>query len=247
MNTVVDSSKLTTADKDYYAIPRPIGIFVLSNSLKEQYPNSFPFETEKTWLYLINDWVLLLMCIERLKNSIEKNSRWDIALDATSYYLLLRIYFDSFASIIYQLLKLLYPSKSRMWPSGSSFAGQLKWFGNNKIPEYAVFWKAMQELGFDEFFKQERDLRNSLKAPPHLDKSKRMSYMIIPDIQKIRANVGNSFFSTIRFSDFVGDYLLVHISSIKSLRRLEETEYGDPVGLFSKEQLEVYKWFISTK
>lgn len=242
MNT---PKKLTTADKEYYATPQPIGIFVLFNSLKEQYPFDFSVKEQMTWLYFVNDWMLLLRCVERLKESIEKNDRWDIALDATTYYLLLRIYFDSFASIIHQSLRSCYPSDSRMWPSANSFSDLLKWFEKSKITEYAPFWDAMKKLSFNEFFKQERDLRNSLKTPPHSDKSRRMSYVIMPNIIKTRTNIGNSFYSIIRFSDFLGDYLLVHISAKKPLERMVETHYGDPVGLFSKEQLEVYKWFIA--
>ncbi len=244
MNT---SKKLTTANQAYYTTPQPIGIFVLLNSLKEQYPFDFSVKMQITWVYFSNDWILLLRCIERLKESIEKDDRWDIALDATTYYLLLRIYFDSFASIIHQLLKSCYPSESRMWPPANSFSDQLKWFEKSKITEYAPFWDAMKKLGFDEFFKQERDLRNSLKTPPHSNKSKRMSYVIMPNVKKIRTTIGNSFYSTIRFSDFLGDYLLMHISAIKSLERMEKTHQGDPIGLFSKEQLDVYKWFIVKK
>lgn len=239
------SEELTTANTEYYITPQPIGIFVLLNSLKEQYPFQFSVEMEKTWLYFLNDWMLLLRCLRRVKNSIEKNERWDIALDTTTYYLLLRIYFDSFASIIHQLLKSLYPSNSRMWPPAGSFADQLKWFEKSTISEYKYFSEAMNKLGFDNFFKEERDLRNSIKTPPHFGKSKRMSYEIMPDVKKIKKNIGVSFYSTIRFSDFLGDYLLVHISGIKYLERMEKTHKGYLVGLLSKEQLEIYKWFIS--
>ena len=97
----------------------------------------------------------MLRCSERLRESIQTNNRADIALDMTAFYFVLRVYFDSIASLVNEVLRLTFPKDSRMWPPGKSFNDQLKWFQSTKIPPYLAYANFLESFSFDIFLRNQ--------------------------------------------------------------------------------------------
>lgn len=228
----------------YYTVERPIGFAVLLNSLNEA---GIPFDNNieapgldmRFHLYIPNDWHFVFMAAERLKNSLESGERFNIAFDGTVFYLFLRIYYDSLASLIHHVFRIIYPKNSKKWPPARSFNKQLKWVEKHKqddpFKEYDYYLKG---FSFDSYFSKIRDLRNSLKEVPHDGKSERLAWKMYG--LNIKSEVKKVLHKTIEFSDFIGDYLL----SKMNIMRMESDHHGYPRSFMEKSEIKIYKWFV---
>lgn len=166
-------------DRQYYFESRPIGLFVLLTSLKEQ-PDALKFgdladDFFNCALHAIVDWIYVFRTLGRLKKSIELGSRWDMALDGSSFFLFVRIYYDSLGRLIHLLFKAMNPGSADRWPKAHSFADQIKWFRKRESdPYFPEYVRCLEAHGFDESFRQMRSIRNRLKGPPAADTGDRL-------------------------------------------------------------------------
>lgn len=230
-------------NKNHYISPKNIGLFVLFNSIKEQWPHlGYSQEFVKMGLYCVTDWNYIFKVAYRTLRSFIKGNRWDIAIDITSFYLFLRIYYDTLASLVSYFCKLLYPSNSRRLPKSESFSDQLKWLDKNAGTEFTQYKKILKKYSFEKFFKQGKILRDKLKTPPHNTKSKRMIWL--PPKNDLIKQIGLSLYKTIEFTDILGEYFLIKFAQIKSLKRMEKDHHGYSRSLMRDEETETYKWFI---
>ena len=114
-------------NRQYYADKVSIGLLALLNTISELNIYDFDNDLARAHLYLENDWFIFFIVARRLRDSLEKGDIYEITIDGSSFYLFLRIYYDSLALVIHYLFKKMYPNNSRKWPVISSFEKQLIW------------------------------------------------------------------------------------------------------------------------
>jgi hypothetical protein len=241
--------------KERYATPQPIGLFVLFTSLREHgQPFGMSAGLRDLGLYCVTDWFYVFAVAKRLKTVLHETSeisnserRLLRAIDATSFYFFLRIYYDTLAVIISHLFELRYTHVGWKLPS-KSFFEQLKSLNKQDHPELAEYKSYAERLKFISTFMQARNIRNRLKAySPKEEGSARLMWLdkdYFPNTGDLRAEVGLLLYQTIAFTDFIGDYFLYKLSEIMPLERMECDHHGYPRALMNKEQIDTYRWFI---
>lgn len=236
-------------DIKYYFESRPIGLFVLFTSLREQPTilNNFSSLTSVNQLIVITDWIYIFEVMKRLKSSLIAQSRWNIALDATSFFLFIRIYYDSLSHLIHLLFKAMNPSCSQKWPKAHSFSDQLKWFGKQSNNQYfAEYNRCLAKYGFSESFMNMRKIRNLIKTAPMAAEPARMVWLskdLYPITGNLRNEVGRYLYECLKFTDFLGDYFLMKIEEMVPIQRMETDHHGYERGHLPNNHLEIYKWF----
>ena len=232
-------------DISYYGEKRSIGLLSLLNTINTLNLYGLDNHLIRRQLFLENDWFIIFMVARRLKDSIIKESFYDMTIDGTSFYLFLRIYYDSLASVIHYLFKKNYPNNSRKWPTGSFF-NQLKWFEEVDYKDFYDYKRELENYSYPIFFRKIRDIRNSLKEPAQKLNSGRLNFKInskLPKLQELKKSVAESLFKAISFTDFVGDYFFKKLSEVKEVKRLDYSYTGYPASFMHKGEIEVYRWF----
>jgi hypothetical protein len=237
-------------EKEHYFKKRPIGLFVVFTSLREQpgiLTSDAPSKLTNCGLHVVTDWNYIFLILNRLRRSLLDKSRWDIAIDATSFFLFLRIYYDSLSHLIHLLFKMINPIESQRWPKSHSFADQIKWFGKQENnPYFAEYVRCLTVHGFKESFISMRRIRNLLKTMPTNGDAARMVWMShdwFPITGNLRNEVGYYTFQCLKFTDFLGDYFLMKIEERVPIIRMEEDHHGYERGRLEDDQIQVYKWF----
>lgn len=199
---------------------------------------------------MVTDWNYIFLILGRLKGSLDSRSRWEIALDATSFFLFVRIYYDSLSYFIHLLFKAINPSVPQRWPKAHSFADQVKWFSKRRSdPYFAEYVSCLATHDFEESFMRMRQIRNRLKTMPTSEETGRLVWVSrdwFPITGNLRNEAGYTLYECLKFTDFIGDYFLMKIEEMVSIHRMEEDHHGFNRSRLENNRIELYKWFNSS-
>jgi hypothetical protein len=225
-------------------------LYVLFNSIREQldvFENCKHWEEyQKSSFYATTDLIYIFVSLKRLKLSLENKLRFETAVDATSFFLFARILYDSLASLIHVLFKMINPSDSKKWTAKHSFKEMLKSLKNNQTNYFKVLKDVLDQYDFENTFNNLRDIRNSLKEASGSQSSKRLLYQSsknYPNTGNLRNEVGYHLYYLLSFMDFIGLYFLMKIEEKTPILRLEKDHHGERRGYLDSNDLDLYKWF----
>src|SRR4030042_5917790 len=245
-------------NKEYYFEKQPIGLFSFVGSIKEQEPNLmsweiYQHEREKHIYYVLNiiwDWNAIFWILERLKSYMEQRETHYISVDAITYFLFLRVFYDSLSNYIHFIFKLLNPKNSRRWPKANSFSDQLKWLNKYKDDEYFDIYKeALKEHEFEKKFEEIRTLRNNIKDFPGKRSEMRRHYVsgtseVFPNTGNLRNEIGHYLYHTLKYIDFLGDYFFMQLEKHSvNLVPIAKDHHGYDISSIGDKCLEIYAWY----